>query len=178
MAGPAAGDGRAAARGAPRRPRARGAARPVNTAHILFNIEQPVSILRVNRTCLPPEERLLPPSCRGLRPKIKTKYTRHSRMSVATYPQCTQISDGYSAAQALAANIFDWGAKATVQLYHNGTILEIYRCGIFSAIGFDSFMAEVAVAALCRRSSSAASFACAVHGLRSNRARKVQTCLA
>jgi hypothetical protein len=30
-------------------------------------------------------------------------------------------------AQVLAANIFDWGAKATVQLYHNGTILEIYR---------------------------------------------------
>jgi hypothetical protein len=29
--------------------------------------------------------------------------------------------------QVLAANIFDWGAKATVQLYHNGTILEIYR---------------------------------------------------
>ncbi len=58
------------------------------------------------------------------------------------YPQCTQINDGYSAAQALAANIFDWGAKATVQLYHNGTILEIYRCGIFSAIGFDSFKAE------------------------------------
>ena len=29
----------------------------------------------------------------------------------------------------LAANIFDWGAKACVDLYHNGTILEIYRCG-------------------------------------------------
>lgn len=28
----------------------------------------------------------------------------------------------------LAANIFDWGAKACVDLYHNGTILEIYRC--------------------------------------------------
>ena len=27
----------------------------------------------------------------------------------------------------LAANIFDWGAKACVDLYHNGTILEIYR---------------------------------------------------
>ena len=27
----------------------------------------------------------------------------------------------------LAGNIFDWGAKATVDLYHNGTILEIYR---------------------------------------------------
>lgn len=30
---------------------------------------------------------------------------------------------------ALAANIFDWGAKACVDLYHNGTILDIYRCG-------------------------------------------------
>lgn len=29
---------------------------------------------------------------------------------------------------ALAGNIFDWGAKATVELYHDGTILEIYRC--------------------------------------------------
>lgn len=27
----------------------------------------------------------------------------------------------------LAGNIFDWGAKATVDLYRNGTILEIYR---------------------------------------------------
>ena len=29
---------------------------------------------------------------------------------------------------ALAANIFDWGARACVQLYHDGTILQIYRC--------------------------------------------------
>ena len=28
---------------------------------------------------------------------------------------------------ALAANIFDWGAKACVDLYHNATILEMYR---------------------------------------------------
>ena len=28
----------------------------------------------------------------------------------------------------LAANIFDWGARACVDLYHQGTILEIYRC--------------------------------------------------
>jgi type II pantothenate kinase len=27
----------------------------------------------------------------------------------------------------LAANIFDWGAKACVELYTNGTILDIYR---------------------------------------------------
>jgi bifunctional damage-control phosphatase, subfamily II, fusion protein len=27
----------------------------------------------------------------------------------------------------LAANIFDWGAGACVELYQNGTILEIYR---------------------------------------------------
>lgn len=27
----------------------------------------------------------------------------------------------------LAANIFDWGAKACVDLYNNGTILDIYR---------------------------------------------------
>lgn len=27
----------------------------------------------------------------------------------------------------LAGNIFDWGSRATVELYHNGTILEIYR---------------------------------------------------
>lgn len=31
---------------------------------------------------------------------------------------------------ALAANIFDWGARACVDLYHQGTILEIYRYGI------------------------------------------------
>ena len=28
---------------------------------------------------------------------------------------------------ALAANIFDWGAQACVELYHNATILEMYR---------------------------------------------------
>lgn len=28
---------------------------------------------------------------------------------------------------ALAANIFDWGAKACVELYKAGTILDIYR---------------------------------------------------
>ena len=27
----------------------------------------------------------------------------------------------------LAANIFDWGAKACVDMYHNATILEMYR---------------------------------------------------
>ena len=27
----------------------------------------------------------------------------------------------------LAANIFDWGARACVDLYHQGTILQIYR---------------------------------------------------
>lgn len=27
----------------------------------------------------------------------------------------------------LAANIFDWGARACVELYRDGTILEIYR---------------------------------------------------
>lgn len=27
----------------------------------------------------------------------------------------------------LAANIFDWGSRACVDLYHKGTILEIYR---------------------------------------------------
>ena len=27
----------------------------------------------------------------------------------------------------LAANIFDWGAKACVDLYHSATILEMYR---------------------------------------------------
>ena len=27
----------------------------------------------------------------------------------------------------LAANIFDWGARACVDLYHQGTIMEIYR---------------------------------------------------
>jgi bifunctional damage-control phosphatase, subfamily II, fusion protein len=30
----------------------------------------------------------------------------------------------------LAANIFDWGAKACIDLYHNGTILDIYRHGL------------------------------------------------
>ena len=27
----------------------------------------------------------------------------------------------------LAANIFDWGSRACVELYHKGTIIEIYR---------------------------------------------------
>lgn len=36
----------------------------------------------------------------------------------------------------LAGNIFDWGAKATVDLYHNGTILEIYRYVYFVFIGY------------------------------------------
>ena len=27
----------------------------------------------------------------------------------------------------LAANIFDWGAQACVELYHNGSILDMYR---------------------------------------------------
>jgi hypothetical protein len=27
----------------------------------------------------------------------------------------------------LAANIFDWGSKACVDLYHQGTIIDIYR---------------------------------------------------
>ena len=31
---------------------------------------------------------------------------------------------------ALAGNIFDWGARATVDLYHDGTILEIYRSAL------------------------------------------------
>ena len=34
----------------------------------------------------------------------------------------------------LAGNIFDWGAKATVDLYYNGTILEIYRYGKWQVI--------------------------------------------
>jgi len=34
----------------------------------------------------------------------------------------------------LAGNIFDWGAKATVDLYYNGTILEIYRYGNWQVI--------------------------------------------
>ena len=28
---------------------------------------------------------------------------------------------------SLASNIFDWGARACVALYHDGTILDIYR---------------------------------------------------
>lgn len=40
-------------------------------------------------------------------------------------PRLTSLIQGI-----LAGNIFDWGAKATVDLYHNGTILEIYRCGV------------------------------------------------
>lgn len=41
----------------------------------------------------------------------------------------------------LAANIFDWGAKACVELYTNGTILDIYRevrggaCGLVHGTG-------------------------------------------
>lgn len=27
----------------------------------------------------------------------------------------------------LAANIFDWGSRACLELYHKGTIIEIYR---------------------------------------------------
>lgn len=43
---------------------------------------------------------------------------------MAPAPRLTALIEG-----CLAANIFDWGAKACVDLYHNGTILEIYRCG-------------------------------------------------
>lgn len=42
---------------------------------------------------------------------------------MAPVPRLTALIEG-----CLAANIFDWGAKACVDLYHNGTILEIYRC--------------------------------------------------
>ncbi|CAL8471142.1 g10684 [Coccomyxa elongata] len=42
--------------------------------------------------------------------------------SMAPVPRLTSLIEG-----CLAANIFDWGAKACVDLYHNGTILEIYR---------------------------------------------------
>jgi hypothetical protein len=35
----------------------------------------------------------------------------------------------------LAANIFDWGARACVELYTNGTILDIYRWGAGGAGG-------------------------------------------
>ncbi|EIE24982.1 fumble-domain-containing protein [Coccomyxa subellipsoidea C-169] len=41
---------------------------------------------------------------------------------MAPAPRLTALIEG-----CLAANIFDWGAKACVDLYHNGTILEIYR---------------------------------------------------
>ncbi len=41
--------------------------------------QQPVSVLRVNRTCLPPEERLLPPSCRGFA-------AQHHNQVHATFP--------------------------------------------------------------------------------------------
>ena len=39
-------------------------------------------------------------------------------------PRLTALIEGI-----LAGNIFDWGSRATVELYHNGTILEIYRFG-------------------------------------------------
>jgi len=34
----------------------------------------------------------------------------------------------------LAANIFDWGARACVELYTNGTILDIYRCCVLCSV--------------------------------------------
>lgn len=35
----------------------------------------------------------------------------------------------------LAANIFDWGARECVELYRNGTILEIYRYSVLNVYG-------------------------------------------
>lgn len=61
---------------------------------------------------------------------------RENAAALAVLPDLLQELDAMSARDrltsliegVLAANIFDWGARATVELYQNGTILEIYRC--------------------------------------------------
>lgn len=46
----------------------------------------------------------------------------------------------------LAANIFDWGARECVELYRNGTILEIYRHACHSMdLLSDCLLAEMEV---------------------------------
>lgn len=60
---------------------------------------------------------------------------RENAAALAVLPDLLQELDAMSARErltsliegVLAANIFDWGARATVELYQNGTILEIYR---------------------------------------------------
>lgn len=60
---------------------------------------------------------------------------RENAAALAVFPDLLQELDAMDPAQrllaliegVLAANIFDWGARACVDLYHQGTILEIYR---------------------------------------------------
>ena len=50
-------------------------------------------------------------------------------LEATTHPKRTINTHARTHTQGvLAANIFDWGAAACVELYQNGTILEIYRC--------------------------------------------------
>ena len=34
----------------------------------------------------------------------------------------------------LAGNLFDWGARACVEMYHNGTILDMYRRAVLRSV--------------------------------------------
>ncbi|CAM6128447.1 unnamed protein product [Calypogeia fissa] len=60
---------------------------------------------------------------------------RENEASLAVLPDLLSELDGMQLGDrvlaliegVLAANIFDWGSKACVELYHSGTIIEIYR---------------------------------------------------
>lgn len=51
----------------------------------------------------------------------------HLRPSLALFVLETSPLPSWLAQGVLAANIFDWGAKACVDLYQSATILEMYR---------------------------------------------------
>jgi type II pantothenate kinase len=60
---------------------------------------------------------------------------RENEASLAVLPDLLEELDSMSEEArlltliegVLAANIFDWGSRACVDLYHKGTIIEIYR---------------------------------------------------
>ena len=76
---------------------------------------------------------ICPNSERPRRPRLDKE--RENAAALAVLPDLLRELDAAPARArltalvegVLAANIFDWGAQACVDLYHNGTILEIYR---------------------------------------------------
>lgn len=50
------------------------------------------------------------------------KSLTHALLSLTPLSPRTHQVEG-----CLAANLFDWGSRSCVELYHNGTILDMYR---------------------------------------------------